>query len=128
LDTPSDDEDAVKVPTPAAVSATIMFSPSKGEYWLKKGDAMTIVPNEYLSIASDKSVKASKRAEMILAKMQDAADSAPEGEEELDEYGDEHPIATKDAVAGMQPGAVKEYGDEHPIATKDAVNKMKIGK
>lgn len=128
LDTPSDDED-VKVPTPVAVSATIMFSPSKGEYWLKKGDAMTIVPNEYLSIASDKSIKASKRAEMILAKMQDAVDNAEVGaEEELDEYGDEHPISTKDAVAGMQPGAVKEYGDEHPIATKDAVDKMKVGK
>lgn len=126
LDTPSDDEDEVKIPAPAAVSATIMFSPSRGEYWLKKGDAMTIVPDEYLGIASDKSMKASKRAELILQKMQDAADNAPEGgEEELDEYGDEHAISTKDAVDQMP---MKEYGDEHPISTSDAVKKMKVGR
>jgi hypothetical protein len=46
--------------------------------------------------------------------------------EDLAEYGDEHPIATKDAVNKLdEEGKVDEYGDEHPIATKDAVNKLK---
>ena len=45
--------------------------------------------------------------------------------EDLAEYGDEHPIATKDAVNKLdEEGKVDEYGDEHPIATKDAVNKL----
>lgn len=51
-----------------------------------------------------------------------AAMERGEGEdEELDEYGDEHQVSTKDAVAGMKPGAVKEYGDEHPVSTQDAL-------
>ena len=45
--------------------------------------------------------------------------------EDLAEYGDEHPIATKDAVEKLEEeGKVDEYGDEHPIATKDAVDKL----
>jgi hypothetical protein len=45
--------------------------------------------------------------------------------EDLAEYGDEHPIATKDAVEKLEEeGKVDEYGDEHPIATKDAVEKL----
>jgi len=123
-----DDEDPVKVPMPSAVSATILFSPSTGEYWLKKGDASTKVPDEYLSIAADKTKKGAERATMIINAMQDAADNGPEmGGEELDEYGDEHPVSTKDAVAGMGAGKVKEYGDEHQVSTKDAVAGMKTG-
>jgi hypothetical protein len=130
-----DDDDSVKVPAPPTnkwAGATIMFSPSKGEYWLKHKDAMTKVPDEYLEIAANKDIKASERAESILAKMQAAADAAPDdefgGEEEIDEYGDEHHISTADAVAGMKPGAVKEYGDEHPISTADAVKNMGLKK
>jgi len=45
--------------------------------------------------------------------------------EDLAEYGDEHPMATKDAVEKLEEeGKVDEYGDEHPIATKDAVDKL----
>ncbi|MEY4571586.1 MAG: hypothetical protein RLZ10_797 [Bacteroidota bacterium] len=45
--------------------------------------------------------------------------------EDLAEYGDEHPMATKDAVERLEEeGKVDEYGDEHPIATKDAVNNL----
>jgi hypothetical protein len=43
----------------------------------------------------------------------------------LDEYGDEHPMATKDAVAGMGSGKVKEYGDEHQMSTADALKHKK---
>jgi hypothetical protein len=43
---------------------------------------------------------------------------------ELDEYGDEHPMATKDAVDKLEEEKVDEYGDEHPMATKDAVDKL----
>jgi hypothetical protein len=43
---------------------------------------------------------------------------------ELDEYGDEHPMATKDAVSNLGEGEVDEYGDEHHMATKDAVDNL----
>lgn len=43
---------------------------------------------------------------------------------ELDEYGDEHPMATKDAVEKLEEEKVDEYGDEHPMSTKDAVDKL----
>ena len=108
LDNDNDEDDiAPKVPMApkGGVSATILFSPSTGEYWLKKGDASTKVPDEYLAIAADKTKKGVERASMILAAMQEKADSGIEGgEDELDEYGDEHPISTADAVSGMKPG------------------------
>lgn len=122
-----DEEDAIKVPAPQTVNYTLKLSPSTGTYWIMKGDQGTQVPDQFLSIASDKSKKGSDRANIIIAKMQELANGEEVGAEELDEYGDEHPISTKDAVAGMKSGAVKEYGDEHPIATKDAVDKMKVG-
>ena len=132
LDAAGDEEDVLapstKVPTSKDLDlakSTILFSKSTGSYWIKSPSletGMEKVPDEFLGIASDSSIKASKRAEMILNKMSEMG-----SEEELDEYGDEHPIATQDAVAGMKPGAVKEYGDEHPVSTSDAVNKMKVG-
>ena len=131
MDTPSDDDDAVKVPSPKASSATIMFSPSTGTYWIK-GPGLPLggakVPDEYLGIASDKSMKASERANLIIKKLEMVDDEVGGGEEEIDEYGDEHHISTADAVAGMKPGSVKEYGDEHPVSTADAVKKMNVGK
>lgn len=116
-----DDDDDIVVPTPKASQggAQLLFSPSKGIYWIKgpglPSNGME-VPSEYLSIASDKSRKASEKAAMIISKM---------GAEELDEYGDEHPMATKDAVAGMGSGKVKEYGDEHQMSTADALKHKK---
>jgi hypothetical protein len=44
-------------------------------------------------------------------------------ETDLDEYGNEHPIATGDAVDMMD---LDEYGNEHPIATSDAVDMMDL--
>lgn len=97
-----DDDDSVKVPV-AKATARLLFSPSEQTYWLDKQGAMMKVPAEYLDIANDKSKKTTERAAIILQKMQDAVDAAPVGggEEELDEYGDEHPISTKDAVDQM---------------------------
>jgi hypothetical protein len=74
------------------------------------------VPSEFMAIASDKSRKASEKAAIILSKLTS---------DELDEYGDEHPMATKDAVAGMGSGKVKEYGDEHQMSTADALKHKK---
>ena len=100
MDTPDDEEDAVKVPAPKASAATIMFSPSTGTYWIK-GPGLppngAKVPDEFLGIASDKSMKASERASLIIKKLE-AQDEMGGEEEELDEYSDEHPISTKDAV------------------------------
>jgi hypothetical protein len=45
--------------------------------------------------------------------------------EDLAEYGDEHHMATKDAVEKLEEeGKVDEYGDEHHVATKDAVDNL----
>ena len=60
--------------------------------------------------------ESSEKAAMIISKM---------GVGELDEYGDEHPMATKDAVAGMGSGKVKEYGDEHQMSVSDALKSKK---
>lgn len=125
-----DEEDAVKVPMPKAGGASLAFSPSLQAYWIK-GPGLPLagmqVPAELEAIAADKSKKGSERANIIIARLQDMDDTDMGGEEELDEYGDEHPVSTKDAVAGMGAGKVKEYGDEHPVSTKDAVAGMKPG-
>jgi hypothetical protein len=48
-------------------------------------------------------------------------------EAELEEYGDEHPISTKDALSARKTlkkeAELEEYGDEHPVSTKDALKK-----
>ena len=67
-------DSSVPAPAPKGTS-TILYSPSTGEYWLKVGDATTKVPQQYLSIASDKSMKAYQRAEKIVNAMQDDADN-----------------------------------------------------
>ena len=78
--TPSDDIDSddeapmsnpVKKPS---VGAQLLFSPSKGIYWIKGAGLPSNgmeVPSQYLSIASDKSRKSSERASMILSKMEE---------------------------------------------------------
>jgi len=70
----NDDDMPIKAPAPKGTS-TILFSPSTGEYWLKVGDATTKVPDKFLEIASDKSIKAYQRAEKIVSLMQDEADN-----------------------------------------------------
>ena len=80
---PTDDDDTAQIPAAPKMSATILFSPSTGAYWLKKGDASTKVPDEFLAIASDKTKKGSERAAIILKAMQEKADSGVEaGNEE----------------------------------------------
>ena len=108
-----DEEDTVKVPMPPkAGAASLAFSPSLQAYWIK-GPGLPLngmqVPAELESIAADKSKKGFERANLIIKKLQDMEFNEPEGgEEELDEYGDEHPISTDDAVKSMKPGAVAE--------------------
>lgn len=46
-------------------------------------------------------------------------------EVDLDEYGDEHAITTKDA---LEKDDLDEYGDEHAITTKDALEKDDLDK
>ena len=96
------DDDDVKVPTPKVGGYTLKQSAGTGEYWIMKGEEGTKVPEQYLSIATDKSKKGSQRAEIIIAKMQEETDNKPAGE--LDEYGDEHEIPTATAVGKMKIG------------------------
>ena len=101
------EEDAISVPTPSVKGgAQLLFSPSTGKYWIKGAGlpmAGMEVPSQFLEIASDKSKKSSVKASIILKKIEDM-EMGPEmgGEEELDEYGDEHAVSTKDAVNKMK--------------------------
>ena len=101
------EEDAISVPTPSVKGgAQLLFSPSTGKYWIKGAGlpmAGMEVPSQFLEIASDKSKKSSVKASIILKKIEDM-EMRPEmgGEEELDEYGDEHSVSTKDAVNKMK--------------------------
>lgn len=102
-----DEEDAIKVPAPSQKSgdSTILYSASADEYWIQSPSIPTgrmKVPDEYISIASDKSKKAAQRAEMILDMMSN------EEPEELDEYGDEHEVPTNVAVNAMDDKKAKK--------------------
>jgi hypothetical protein len=117
LELGDDEEDAVKVPAPTQKSgdATILYSASADEYWIQSPSIPTgrmKVPDQYISIASDKSKKAGQRAEMIL-------DMIENEEEEIDEYGDEHAMSTDDAVSGM--GADKKSMNE-AVSPEKAAN------
>lgn len=107
MDDDSDDDDsAVKVPPVAASVTSLAFSPSLQAYWIKGPGLPLIgmqVPAELAAIASDKTKKGSERANIIIKKMQEM-DTDTGSEEELDEYGDEHPMSTKDAVNQMRTG------------------------
>jgi hypothetical protein len=104
IDDASDDEEAVSVPKPMGKGgAQLLFSPSRGIYWIK-GPGLPMngmeVPEQFLSIASDETKKNADKAAMILKKMEEME---PEmGGEELDEYGDEHAVSTKDAINKMK--------------------------
>jgi hypothetical protein len=71
-----DEDDDVVVPSakPSVGGAQLLFSPSKGIYWIKgpglPSNGME-VPSEFMAIASDKSKKASEKAAMIISKMSD---------------------------------------------------------
>ena len=87
MDEPSDDEEEVSIPKPTAKGGAQLFSSeSKGIYWIK-GPGLPMngmeVPNQFLSIASDTSKKASERAALILKKIEDMemGDEGEEGEE-----------------------------------------------
>jgi hypothetical protein len=102
-----DPEDEIVIPKPTAKGGfTLLSSPITGIY-VVKGPGLPLlgmkVPDELMSIAADKSRKASERAAIIARKLEDM-EMEPEmsGEEELDEYGDEHAISTKDAVSGIK--------------------------
>ena len=101
------EDDGVSVPTPSVKGgAQLLFSPSTGKYWIKGAGlpmAGMEVPSQFLEIASDKSKKSSVKASIILKKIEDMEmGSEMGGEEELDEYGDEHAVSTKDAVNKMK--------------------------
>ena len=67
----NDDDDEVKVPMKPTGGYTLKQSASTGEYWIMQGDKGTKVPEEFLSIASDKSMKGSQRASIIVKKMEE---------------------------------------------------------
>lgn len=100
----SDDDDEVVVPKPQAkVGPRLMQRPSTGEYFLTQNNKHLLtdemgqpiaVPAEYVELAK-------KNPKLALEKIQDAAEMSSV-EEPLDEYGDEHPIATSDAVSAMK--------------------------
>jgi hypothetical protein len=110
LDTDATDDDAVKVPTAKAGATSLAFSPKLGVYWIK-GPGLPLngmaVPDSLTAIAADKTKKGSERANLIIAKMQ-TMDEPVDDEEGIEEYGDEHAMATQDAVAGMKPGMTNE--------------------
>jgi hypothetical protein len=118
LDNSGDEEDVLaptnKVPSSKDLDlakSTILFSKSTGTYWIKSPNletGMAKVPDEFLGLASDSSIKASKRAEMILDKM-----SEMDNEEELDEYAEE-PAPGMHVVGGkiQNNKEVDEYAEE----------------
>jgi len=86
MDNDDDDDDDISVPSPMSapkqsVAPQLLFSPSKGIYWIK-GPSLPPngmeVPAEYMSIASDSTKKASEKAALIIQKMDEMG-----GEEEL---------------------------------------------
>lgn len=100
----SDDDDEVVVPKiPATAGPKLMKNPSTNEFFLTQNNKHLLVdemgkpipvPAEYVELAR-------KNPRLALEKIQDAAESST-GEEEIDEYGDEHPMATSDAVNAMK--------------------------
>lgn len=94
VDDTDDDEDELGLPKVAPKpmgdknAAKLLQSPSTGAYAILFGGEQIIVPDEYLSIASDKSIKSTQRAITILNKMEQ--DEEMGGEEELDEYDETH--------------------------------------
>jgi hypothetical protein len=78
MDDTSDDEEAISVPKPMGKGGfTLLNSPSSGRYFIK-GPGLPLqgmeVPNELLSIASNKSMKATERAIIIAKKLEDMPD------------------------------------------------------
>lgn len=108
----TDDEDDVVVPPVAKKGgAQLLNSPSTGQYFIKIGSGNPqLVDNKYLGIASDKTKPAAKRAELILAKMEE---ETPEigGDDDLDE-----------GLFGKSPEELKKIGMQaiksHPIKSK----------
>jgi hypothetical protein len=120
------DDDDVVVPTVAKGGPRVFKNPAGEHFFLQNGKhVLRDTNNQPMAIPAQYVELAKKNPAAVIEKMEAEAEN---GSEEIDEYGDEHQVSTKDAVSGMKPGAVKEYGDEHPVATKDAVAGMKTGK
>lgn len=50
-------------------------------------------------------------------------EEAPEGADDMVAMGDEEEIDINEILAELEEGEIEEYGDEHPISTKDALEK-----
>jgi hypothetical protein len=74
-DEPDLGDDEAEIPAATSTNIRLLQSPSTGEYFIEKDGKNLKVDDMYLDIASNKSLgNGSKRAGMILAKMQDAVD------------------------------------------------------
>lgn len=103
-DDDNDDEGGIAVPpAPSKTKGTkLMRSQSTGMYFIvKNGSKPVLCLPQYIDLAK-------KNAEAALLKMEDDLDKT---QEELDEYGDEHAIPTKDAVDSMKPDVKEEDGE-----------------
>ena len=59
----------------------LLSSSKTGEYYIKKNDELIKVPNEYLSIASDKSLPGHQRAAKIYYRIENDLENRDELEE-----------------------------------------------
>ncbi len=86
-----DDADDMGGEEVATANVDVLFSPSKGEYWLKNGEELTKISDEFVSIASDESKSGSERANLIIQQMEGGEEETPElgmGDESGDELGE----------------------------------------
>lgn len=94
-DDDDDDEESIQIPVSAPkknmAAVKLLSSQSTGEFFISINGKNERVPNEFLAIASDRSIKADKRAMMIKNKM-DAMKSEPQMDDQdgLDEYAETH--------------------------------------
>jgi len=110
----SDDEDEVTVPTPKD-APKLMKSASSGDLYIMVGKNATLVTAKYAEMAQ-KNKKNPEMLRSILTKMQDDVDFSEPEEQPLDEYGDEHPIPTSDAVKTIK--TQKPEKPTTPVITK----------
>jgi hypothetical protein len=96
----SDDDDDSSPKVPVSSEVKLVVSKSTGKHFLlKKGGSPIEIDDKYVEMAKKfGAVKALARF------MEDQETMEPDMEpEELDEYGNEHPIKTDDAVKNIKP-------------------------
>lgn len=108
----SDDDDvAVPAPVGGKVGPKLFKNPTTNEYFLLQNGKHMMkdemgqpipVPAQYVELAK-------KNPIAVITKMEDEAEFGG-NEEDLDEYGNEHPIATTDAVKSIKPNTGMEEG------------------